>query len=486
MIETSKTFWERIYSQNIKKMIGICYRYTSNQEIAEDLAHDAFVIAMEKSSSYEGKGPFEAWLRRIVVNVSLGFLREQSKKSYLNDLLSKNEDSMEVLENSENQEFNNFTTEELFNIINQLPEHHKLVFNLYVIDKFTHAQIGKELGISEGTSKSHLARARKRIKALLLEKIHADTEKQNRMFLLFVFPLKLWNTDRLFQKRFKNFEIGDRNPLNFDLSEHAKSISNFKPSTGFLGTNLSTAIVSLLVGTGILVTLYPRKAPSTSEIKQEKYSAQKNKEENKFDSSSATIPQTPIMLNGNELLTSTIDTMKKSEILGALLVASTSLALPVNAQSTVNASSNASKQASVSVNAKSSASADAKSSVILNSKNGESVRVNVKPKINSDPTIEVSGTFYGEKLNWSADNNELHFEGRSIVSFGENNFVSSGSSSFLGKVYYLVINGEPAKLGAKIKLSEKKYSLTRLSAQNALTKYGEVGSKGAIEIALVE
>ncbi len=63
LIVASKIFWERTYRQNINKLIGIGYRYTTDREIAEDLAHDAFLLAYEKVGEFEGKGPFEAWLR---------------------------------------------------------------------------------------------------------------------------------------------------------------------------------------------------------------------------------------------------------------------------------------------------------------------------------------------------------------------------------------------------------------------------------------
>ncbi len=77
---------------------------------------------------------------------------------------------------------------ELLDIINQLPDHHKLVFNLYVIDRYSHAEISKALGISEGTSKSHLSRARKKIREWLAQKSKEDNKKTNGLFYCSVFP----------------------------------------------------------------------------------------------------------------------------------------------------------------------------------------------------------------------------------------------------------------------------------------------------------
>ena len=161
MNDVPKSFGETIYKHNIAKMIGVCYRYTYHRQTAEDLAHDAFLVAIAKSSSFENKGSFEAWLRRIVVNVALQYLREQKKQKCHEDSLTYDTTSSEAQDENQSNEETSFSEAELLETIGRLPDHHKLVFNLYVIHNFTHAQIGAELGISEGTSKSHLARARK-------------------------------------------------------------------------------------------------------------------------------------------------------------------------------------------------------------------------------------------------------------------------------------------------------------------------------------
>lgn len=109
-----------------------------------------------------------------------------------------------------------------------------------------------------------------------------------------------------------------------------------------------------------------------------------------------------------------------------------------------------------------------------------------KTVLDNPINANISGTFYGEKLYWSSENNELYFEGKSIIKFGKNNTITNGRINFLGKVFYLVIDGKPAKLGDKISLTNKKYSLRSLSAQTALAKYGDSGKNGAIEIDIEE
>ena len=85
MIESAGLFWGKVYRRNIGEMIEICYRYTGNRQIAEDLAHDAFMKAVDKSATFEGKGHIDAWLRRIVVNTALQHLRDQKKQKPIND-----------------------------------------------------------------------------------------------------------------------------------------------------------------------------------------------------------------------------------------------------------------------------------------------------------------------------------------------------------------------------------------------------------------
>mgnify|MGYP003577916634 CR=1 FL=1 len=112
-----------------------------------------------------------------------------------------------------------FSEEELLEVINDLPEHHRLVFNLYVIDQFTHVQIGEELDISPGTSKSHLARARKKIKELLVQKAKTKRDEKDReRAWLFMFPYKFRGIDQLYRQHFDVFEIPPKTILSVDLN----------------------------------------------------------------------------------------------------------------------------------------------------------------------------------------------------------------------------------------------------------------------------
>jgi RNA polymerase sigma factor (sigma-70 family) len=211
----SEIFWDKLYKTTSPKMLGICRRYVLNRTIAEDLMHEAFIVAINKQSSYTGKGSFEGWLRKIVINTALMYLRNENAKKINSDLLQYNEVVQEVDELTYNDirktiENANFSSEDLLSVIESLPEHHRLVFNLYVIDNYSHKQISKELNISIGTSKSHLARARKKIQQILYSKAKDldAKEKKKRKQIMFLFLFVKGNyIDKLYKNEFANFTI---------------------------------------------------------------------------------------------------------------------------------------------------------------------------------------------------------------------------------------------------------------------------------------
>ena len=308
-------FWESIYKKHIKNMIGICYRYVGNRQIAEDLAHDAFTKAIDNSDNFQGRGSFDAWLRRIVVNNALSYLRNKKREKLFNDDYIHSESFRDnTTENLLEQ--NSFSLEELLDAINSLPEQHKLVFNLYVLDKFTHIQIAEELGISSGTSKSHLARARKKLRKLLYEKAllnKHNNKKKNRALLLLVLSFNWRYVDTIFKNVFKKFEIKHQN------SEFIKSIStsktfNLKPKPKIFYLKI---ILFIGVGVALIMTSFLYK----NELFIKKSNVKKEFVSQNFISKTATFSNDNVILNNN-LKTDTV--MKKIKQLGfvTLLTAS--------------------------------------------------------------------------------------------------------------------------------------------------------------------
>ncbi len=166
-----KTLYESYYSL----MLGICLRYAGNVFDAEDFVQEGFVKIFKDIGSFSGRGSFEGWLKRVMINNTLMHLRKSKREiSFENiDELAVDEPTTvyDGDEPSVNQQISSvdFTKRELFEIINSLPKGYKEIVNLYIIDGYKHREISKLLNISQGTSKSQLFRARKLIKEKLLE-----------------------------------------------------------------------------------------------------------------------------------------------------------------------------------------------------------------------------------------------------------------------------------------------------------------------------
>ncbi len=205
-------FWGKIYQDNAPRLIGICRRYVASRELAEDLVHDAFVAAINKHSTYNGRGSLEGWLRTIVINTALMHLRKEKKNSVSHFLEVDDPDTTEISDNTDLRgliENAGFSDDDLLQTIDKLPDHHKVVFNLYVMDNYSHKQIASELNISQGTSKSHLARARKLLQKLLYEKIMADKEekRKSKVAVFIPFTSKANYIDQVFGNQLSGLQI---------------------------------------------------------------------------------------------------------------------------------------------------------------------------------------------------------------------------------------------------------------------------------------
>ena len=150
----------QLYKQYASKLFSLCLKYSKNYAEAEDNLHDAFITVFSKIDQYKNKGSFEGWLKRIAINTSLQRYRENVG---VFDIV--NEGNIEDVTVDINDEGLNIDF--LLKIIQELPDRYRLVFNLYVLDGYSHVEISELINISAGTSKSNLARAR----MILKEKI---------------------------------------------------------------------------------------------------------------------------------------------------------------------------------------------------------------------------------------------------------------------------------------------------------------------------
>jgi RNA polymerase sigma-70 factor (ECF subfamily) len=152
---------EQLYRLLSPKLFAVCLKYSRSREDAEDNLQDGFLIIFNKIIQYRFQGSFEGWAKRVMINNILQKYRTEG----IFDLVGENfpeEAEVEIETETISMDF-------LIGIIQQLPDRYRMVFNLYVIDGFSHKEIAEMLTINEGTSKSNLARAR----MILKEKIEA-------------------------------------------------------------------------------------------------------------------------------------------------------------------------------------------------------------------------------------------------------------------------------------------------------------------------
>ncbi len=144
---------QKIYTQYAPKMLSVCRQYIKDIHHAEDLMITAFMKVFTHLKNFEHKGSFEGWIRRIMVNECISFIRVQKKVSFLEDEYYA-EDTFNNIESR-------FNVDDIQSLIDGLPDGYKMIFNLYAIEGFKHKEIADLLGINEGTSKSQLSHARR-------------------------------------------------------------------------------------------------------------------------------------------------------------------------------------------------------------------------------------------------------------------------------------------------------------------------------------
>ena len=148
------TAQKALYKSMSGKMFAVCLRYASDYHNAEDILQEGFIKVFRNIDKYRGEGSFEGWIRRIFVNTSI----EQYRKNVKLYAVSEIEDTN--ISNHDSNALDSLMTEDLLQLIQTLSPGYKTIFNLFVMEGMSHAEIAQELGISEGTSKSQLARAR--------------------------------------------------------------------------------------------------------------------------------------------------------------------------------------------------------------------------------------------------------------------------------------------------------------------------------------
>ena len=153
---------KRLFELYSPKLFAVCYRYANSTSEAQDVLQDGFVKIFEKLNYYKGEGSFEGWMRRIIVNTALDSIRKNKK-------LQNNDDIDEVGYNLKDGHsvLSDLAAEDLLEILNTLPIGYKTVFNLYVIEGYSHKEIAEELGVTVSTSKSQFSRAKSILREII-------------------------------------------------------------------------------------------------------------------------------------------------------------------------------------------------------------------------------------------------------------------------------------------------------------------------------
>ena len=208
----AKQFWTKAYQRNIAKMVGMCCRYVGDRAVAEDLAHEAFLKAIEKSGTYRRLGSFDGWLMRINLNTTMDYLRRQPQFLSMDDdtvgtrfIASASDEPDETCIAA-----SDLTESEILSAICALPEKQRAVFNLYVFENQPHAKIAETLQIGVRSSKRYLSEARVQLQIALNNLVRH--KKSGLMILLPFLPWKSHAIDRLCRAKLKHLALSPATP----------------------------------------------------------------------------------------------------------------------------------------------------------------------------------------------------------------------------------------------------------------------------------
>jgi RNA polymerase sigma-70 factor (ECF subfamily) len=153
-----------LYDRYARLLLAVCSRYTKDLNEAEDILQEGFVKIFLHIKKFKGDGPLMAWMRRIMVNTAITHYHKMAKHRYQDDITEVSESKFEEKGWGESE----FTKEELFKVIQMMPDGYRQVFNLYAVEGYKHREIAEILKIDENTSKSQYSRARRWLQERLM------------------------------------------------------------------------------------------------------------------------------------------------------------------------------------------------------------------------------------------------------------------------------------------------------------------------------
>lgn len=164
-IRENATCQKEVFNRYAGRMLGVCLRYARTAADAEDILQDAFIKVFNKVHQFKFEGSFEGWIRRIIVNTALKkySLRRYEKEVVGYEVPDKDDSGMDPAA------YSHLTQKEILELINNLPDGYRLIFNLYVMEGFQHEEIAEMLGIQPGTSRSQLVKARTMLQKQIIQ-----------------------------------------------------------------------------------------------------------------------------------------------------------------------------------------------------------------------------------------------------------------------------------------------------------------------------
>lgn len=160
---------ELLYKRFSSKMYGVCLRYSGSADDANDLLQEGFIKIYKNLGKFRGEGSFEGWVRRIFVNTAIEHFRKKVK------LYNVSEVQENTIEDTDVTILDTLAVKDIIVLVNELAPGYKTIFNMHVIEGYSHKEIAEILGINEGTSKSQLARAKGVLKKSLDKMINKTT-----------------------------------------------------------------------------------------------------------------------------------------------------------------------------------------------------------------------------------------------------------------------------------------------------------------------
>jgi RNA polymerase sigma-70 factor (ECF subfamily) len=164
-IKLDKACQRQLYEQFYGKMMAVCMRYAKNRDEASDILNEGFMKIYTSLRTFSNNGSFEGWIRKIIVNTAIDYLRKNRHEYLIVNTVYASESGMSKIQEIEEEDiFRNIKQDDIIKAIQSLSPAYRTVFNLYVLEEFTHKEIADKLDISEGTSKSNLSKAKYNLK----------------------------------------------------------------------------------------------------------------------------------------------------------------------------------------------------------------------------------------------------------------------------------------------------------------------------------